>query len=83
MLCEQVLGKLHDYDITGKTIEYVDIEWHEAFKKIHNKITDFIQTVVLFTKRFVFMILLLILNDEKLIKLQCSHTKRRQTKVRI
>ena len=25
----------------------------------------------------------LVLNDEKLIKLQCSHTKRRQTKVRI
>ena len=37
MLCEQVLGKLHDFDITGKTIEYVDIEWHEAFKKIHMK----------------------------------------------
>ena len=34
MLCEQVLGKLHDFDTTGKTIEYVDIEWHEAFKKI-------------------------------------------------
>ena len=33
MLCEQVLGKLHDFDTTGKTIEYVDIEWHEAFKK--------------------------------------------------
>ena len=33
MLCEQVLGKLHDFDTTGKTIEYVDIEWHEAFKR--------------------------------------------------
>lgn len=40
MLCEQVLGKLHDFDTTGKTIEYVDIEWHEAFKKIHKKTTD-------------------------------------------
>ena len=39
MLCEQVLGKLHDFDTTGKTIEYVDIEWHEAFKKIHKKTT--------------------------------------------
>ena len=39
MLCEQVLGKLHDL-IYRKTIEYVDIEWHEAFKKIHKKITD-------------------------------------------
>lgn len=37
MLCEQVLGKLHDFDTTGKTVEYVDIEWHEAFKKIHKK----------------------------------------------
>ena len=25
MLCEQVLGKLHDFDTTGKTIEYVDL----------------------------------------------------------
>ena len=40
MLCEQVLGKLHDFDTTGKTVEYVDIEWHEAFKKIHKKKTD-------------------------------------------
>ena len=35
MLCEQVLGKLKDVDISGKDVEYVDIEWHEAFKKIH------------------------------------------------
>ena len=41
MLCEQVLGKLHDFDTTGKTIEYVDIEWHEAFKKIHKKTDKF------------------------------------------
>ena len=40
MLCEQVLGKLHDFDTEGKTVEYVDIEWHEAFKKIHKKTTD-------------------------------------------
>lgn len=40
MLCEQVLGKLHDFDTAGKTVEYVDIEWHEAFKKIHKKTTD-------------------------------------------
>ena len=40
MLCEQVLGKLEDLDVSGKTVEYVDIEWHEAFKKIHKKITD-------------------------------------------
>ena len=40
MLCEQVLGKLEDLDVSGKTVEYVDIEWHGAFKKIHKKITD-------------------------------------------
>ena len=40
MLCEQIFGKLHDFDTTDKTVEYVDIEWHEAFKKIHKKITD-------------------------------------------
>ena len=37
MLCEQVLGKLHDFDTTGKTIEYVDIEWHEALRKYIKK----------------------------------------------
>ncbi len=40
MLCEQIFGKLHDVDTSGKAIEYVDIEWHEAFKKIHKKTTD-------------------------------------------
>ena len=35
MLCEKILEKLKDIDLTGKTVEYVDIEWHEAFKKIH------------------------------------------------
>lgn len=40
MLCEQVLGKLSEFDITGKEIETVDIEWHEAFKRIHKKNTD-------------------------------------------
>ena len=27
MLCEKILGKLKDFDLTGKTVEYVDIEW--------------------------------------------------------
>ena len=40
MLCEQVLGKLNEFDTTGKEIETVDIEWHEAFKRIHKKNTD-------------------------------------------
>lgn len=40
MLCEKVLGKINELDLFGKRIEYVDIEWHEAFKKIHRKVTD-------------------------------------------
>jgi urease accessory protein len=40
MLCEKVLGKMDELDLSGKRIEYVDIEWHEAFKKIHRKTTD-------------------------------------------
>lgn len=40
MLCEQVLGKLEEMDVSGRRVEYVDIEWHEAFKKIHRKTTD-------------------------------------------
>lgn len=46
MLCEKILGKLKDFDLTGKTVEYVNIEWHEAFKKIHRKTTEKPQTVV-------------------------------------
>ena len=37
MLCEQVFGTLNDIDTEEKTVEIVDIEWHEAFKKIHRK----------------------------------------------
>ena len=40
MLCEKVLGKLEEMDAAGRRVEYVDIEWHEAFKKIHRKNTD-------------------------------------------
>ena len=40
MLCEQIYGKLSETDTAGKTVEYVDMEWHEAFKKIHRKTTD-------------------------------------------
>ena len=40
MLCEKIEGRLDEIDTSGKTIEYVDIEWHEAFKRIHKKKTD-------------------------------------------
>ena len=42
MLCEQILGKLPDFDLSGKTVEYVDIEWHEAFKKIQSSRRKFL-----------------------------------------
>lgn len=40
MVCEKILGKLSEIDVTGKTVEYVEIEWHEAFKKLHRKETS-------------------------------------------
>lgn len=40
MICEKILGMLDELDVAGKTVEYVEIEWHEAFKKIHKKTTD-------------------------------------------
>lgn len=39
MVCEKILGKLNTFDTTGKTVDYVDIEWDDAFKKIHRKTT--------------------------------------------
>lgn len=40
MICETVIGRLEDLETEGKTVEYVSIEWHEAFKKIHRKETE-------------------------------------------
>lgn len=40
MICEKILGMLDELDVAGKTVEYVEIEWHEAFKKIHKKTTN-------------------------------------------
>ena len=40
MLCEQILGTLSDEQFKNLKVDYVDIEWHEAFKKIHRKTTD-------------------------------------------
>lgn len=40
MICTTIYGKLANMDTTGKTIETVDIEWHESFKKIHSKKTN-------------------------------------------
>ena len=39
MLCEKILGHISDPKFAGKKIDYVEIEWHEAFKKLHKKET--------------------------------------------
>lgn len=39
MICEKILGNLHHEGSPTKQIEYVDIEWHDAFHKIHKKLT--------------------------------------------
>ena len=40
MICEKILGRLDHIPVNGRKIEYVDIEWHEAFKRIHKKMTE-------------------------------------------
>ena len=40
MICEKILGKIEDFDPTGKKIEYIDIEWAESTKKVHRKQTE-------------------------------------------
>lgn len=37
LLCEKILGTLSDEEFAGLEVDYVDIEWHEAFKKLHKK----------------------------------------------
>ena len=37
MICEKILGKVTDEEFKGKKIDYVDIFWDEAFKKLHRK----------------------------------------------
>ena len=37
LLCEEILGTLSDEKFAGLEVDYVDIEWHEAFKKLHKK----------------------------------------------
>ena len=40
MICENLEGTLDELNVSDRTVEYVEIEWHEAFKKIHRKKTD-------------------------------------------
>ena len=37
LLCEEILGTLSDEKFANMAVDYVDIEWHEAFKKLHKK----------------------------------------------
>lgn len=39
MICKQILGNLQDGQFKNASIEYVDIEWHDAFHRIHRKVT--------------------------------------------
>ena len=37
MLVEKVIGNINDEQFKNSNIDYVDIEWHEEFKKLHRK----------------------------------------------
>lgn len=39
MICEKILGNMKEDKFKRLSYEYVDIEWHEAFKKLHKKVT--------------------------------------------
>jgi urease accessory protein len=39
MLCEKILGKVSDEQFEGLRVDYVDIEWHEAFSRLHRKVS--------------------------------------------
>ena len=40
MICEKISGNISEEKYHGCHVDYVDIEWHEAFKKLHKKITS-------------------------------------------
>ena len=37
MLCTEVVGRLDDPAFSGMDVDYVELDWHEAFKKLHRK----------------------------------------------
>lgn len=39
MVCDTVIGNLVEDRFQGKAVEYVDIDWHSAFQKVHKKVT--------------------------------------------
>ncbi len=40
MICDRILGKVSDTQFAGLEIDYVDVEWHEAFSRLHRKISQ-------------------------------------------
>lgn len=40
MLCEKIIGSINDDKFKEYKKDYVNIEWHDAFKKIHKTVTD-------------------------------------------
>ena len=40
MICEKILGTLDNSKANSKSVEYVDFDWEDAFKKLHKKVTD-------------------------------------------
>ena len=40
MICETIEGRLETLDTSGKKVEFVEIPWDEAFKRIHRKFTE-------------------------------------------
>lgn len=39
MITEKILGNIKDTEFQGCSVDYVGIEWYEAFQKIHRKTT--------------------------------------------
>lgn len=39
IICEKVIGKITDEKFAGCQPDYVEIEWHEAYKRLHQKKT--------------------------------------------
>ena len=40
MISEKILGTLDKNKVIQQSVEYVDFEWEDAFKKLHKKVTD-------------------------------------------
>lgn len=40
ILCEQILGNLKEEAFAGRQADFVEIEWFEAYKKLHQKKTE-------------------------------------------